>query len=123
MIALNINKTIDTPTVVLDSDNNNFLFEGKSLPEDAMSFYKPILSWVDLYSQNPNKNTVFEFKLEYFNTSTTKQFAKLFLILERIVPEHNVIIKWYYDINDLDMKLSGERFNKLLKINFELITY
>ena len=119
METLILEKTKDTPKVVLDSENNIFLIEGKSLPEDAMSFYKPIIDWVDLYCQSPNKKTIFEFKLEYFNTSTTKQFAKLFLILEKLIPQKEVIIKWYYDKNDLDMKLSGERFNKLLKISFE----
>ncbi len=121
METLILEKTKDTPKVILDSHNNIFLFEYKSLPEDAMSFYKPILNWIELYSESPNKKTVFEFKLEYFNTSTTKQFAKLFLILEKLVPEYDVTIKWYYDKNDLDMKLAGERFNKLLKLNFEFV--
>ena len=121
METLVLEKTKDTPKVILDSKNNIFLIESKSLPEDAMSFYKPIIDWVELYCQSPNKETVFEFKLEYFNTSTTKQFAKLFLTLEKLVPDNNVIIKWYYDKNDLDMKLAGERFDKLLKLDFELI--
>jgi len=121
METLILEKTKDTPKVILDANNNIFLIEKKSLPEDAMSFYKPIIDWVELYCQSPNSETIFEFKLEYFNTSTTKQFAKLFLTLEKLVPDNNVIIKWYYDKNDLDMKLSGERFNKLLKLDFELI--
>ncbi len=121
METLVLEKTKDTPKVILDSKNNIFLIESKSLPEDAMSFYKPIIDWVELYCQSPNKETVFEFKLEYFNTSTTKQFAKLFLTLEKLVPDNKVIIKWYYDKNDLDMKLAGERFDKLLKLDFELI--
>lgn len=119
METLILEKTKDTPKVILDSEKNIFLIESKSLPEDAMSFYKPIIDWIDLYCQSPNEETIFEFKLEYFNTSTTKQFAKLFLTLEKLLPAKKVTINWHYDKNDLDMKLSGERFDKLLKLDFK----
>ena len=34
-----------TPEVVLDKDSNVFMFKGKSLPENPLGFYRPILNW------------------------------------------------------------------------------
>lgn len=121
MKSLIIEKTDETPTVVLDAANNKFLISDTSWPEDAIKFYEPILNWVDTYFQTPNKDTVFEFKMEYFNTASAKQLAKLLSIIQKYSLNSSVRIKWYYEKDDLDMSTAGERYAKLLNMNFELI--
>ena len=121
MEVLKIDKTGDTPNVVLDSENNVFEFSYRSLPENAIDFYDPILNWIDDYSKSPNDLTSIDFKLEYFNTASAKQIAKVLLKLHEISQSSKVIIKWYYDKNDTDMLASGQRYSKLIDLNFEFI--
>ena len=65
METLKINNTEDTPSVILDMDNELFEIAGKSLPEDVNTFYKPVLSWIEEYTRNPAPKTVFNFRLAY----------------------------------------------------------
>ena len=58
--------TEDTPNLVLDIENNVFEISGRSLPEDVVSFYKPVLDWLDEFEENPIPDIAFSFKLEYF---------------------------------------------------------
>jgi hypothetical protein len=121
MDILKIEKTSDTPNVILDSTNNLFEFSYRSLPENAIDFYNPILDWIEEYSKNPNNETVVDFKLEYFNTASAKQIAKVLLKLLEISKKAKVKINWYYDKNDTDMLASGQRYSKLINLEFEFI--
>ena len=82
MSVIKIQGTDDTPTVILDKENNIFEISGRSLPEDVVVFYKPILEWLDEYKNDPLDKTVFNFKLEYFNTASSKLLLDVLLKLE-----------------------------------------
>ena len=43
METIKIMGTDDTPTVILDAENDIFEISGRSLPEDVTAFYDPIL--------------------------------------------------------------------------------
>ena len=113
----------DTPKVILDPENKVFEISARSLPENAIGFYEPVLIWLNNYAQFPIDMTVFDFKLEYFNTSSAKQIAKILLILENLAKKSKVVINWYYKKEDADMLASGTRFSKLIDLNFNLIEY
>ena len=121
MDILKIEKTSDTPNVTLDSSNKIYEFSYRSLPENAIDFYNPILDWIEEYSKNPNEETVVDFKLEYFNTASAKQIAKVLLKLLEVSKTSKVKINWYYDKNDTDMLASGQRYSKLINLEFEFI--
>lgn len=121
--ALLIESTEDTPKVVFDITNKLFEISARSLPENAIGFYEPVLKWLNDYSNSPLDLTVFDFKLEYFNTASAKQLAKFLLILENLAKKSKVVINWYYKKEDADMLASGTRFSKLIDLNFNLIEY
>ena len=118
-----IESTEDTPKVIFDSENKLFQISERSLPENAIGFYEPLLNWLNQYANSPFDLTVFEFKLEYFNTASAKQIAKLLLVLENIGKKTNVVINWYYKKEDSDMLSSGTRFSKLIDLNFNFAEY
>jgi hypothetical protein len=122
MEPLIINKTEDTPQVELDITKGTFSLTGRSLPENAIDFYKPLFSWVEENMQSvTGKNIVVEIKLEYFNTASSKQIAKLFLQLENFIEKNTILIKWYYEKEDNDMLVSGNQYAKFLNLKFEFI--
>jgi len=121
MENLIIDKTSDTPNILLDSLNGKIEISARSLPENAIEFYTPIINWVEEYSKNPSKETNVNFNLEYFNTSSAKQIAKILLLLKQLSNDNKVNIRWHYSADDSDMKSTGERFSKLLNLEFEFI--
>lgn len=121
---LRLNETEDTPQVVLDAEANEFSLSGRSLPEDAVEFYKPVIAWMKKYIEQPNPETVFQVKLQYFNSSSVKQVSDLLLILEEIIKagkKANVI--WFYNEDDELMEIKGEEFKGILNVPFELKVY
>ena len=112
--------TADTPSVILDAERGIFEISQMSLPEDAVDFYSPILAWLRVYAQNPNPETVFNMKLEYFNTASSKQLIQILLILQEMKDRSNVLVKWFYKEIDEDMLALGEEYKQIMQIPFEL---
>ena len=111
--------------VVLDPNKNIFELSGESRPENTSMFYAPVLEWLEQYHHilycEKDKivkevQRVFEFKLEYFNSSSARFIMDVLRQLDRMALEGcSVKVKWYYDKRDDDMKESGEEFFKALK--------
>ncbi|WP_430814224.1 DUF1987 domain-containing protein [Carboxylicivirga sp. RSCT41] len=124
MEVINIAGTDDTPNVILDKDNAKFEISGRSLPEDVNMFYEPILEWIDGYAEAPADKTEFHFKLEYFNTASSKVILDILLKFEEIVEnDHDVVIKWHYHEEEEDMLEAGEEYADIVEIPFDYISY
>jgi len=122
MDPLKLNGTETTIGVLLDKANGIFEFSGKSRPENVIGFFEPIFSWIDQYEQNPNQETVFSFKLDYYNSSSAKVLLRLLVRLEDIFEKgHPVKIQWYFRKTDEDMRESGEDYSTLVTVPFEFI--
>jgi hypothetical protein len=114
----------DTPRIILDPTNDIFEISGRSLPEDAALFYEPIIEWLRRYSETAKTEISFHFKLNYFNTASSKLLLDLLMILEEMANNGTkVFIKWFYDEEDEDMLEAGEEYAELVEIPFELVTY
>ena len=124
METIKIQGTEDTPKVILDKDAEMMEISGRSLPEDVASFYDPILSWLDEYAESPNAKTVFNFKLVYFNTASSKLLLDILMKLEEIHEDgHDVLIKWHYPEDDEDMEEAGEEYSDIVDVPFEQVPY
>ncbi|BDD10288.1 hypothetical protein FUAX_27200 [Fulvitalea axinellae] len=120
MEIINLEGTEDTPKILLDKKNGIFEISGRSLPEDSAEFYQPILDWIKSYGGDPNDKTEFEFKLEYFNTASSKLILDVLSALEDI---DGTRILWYFHEDDEDMEEAGEEFSELVDLSFEFKTY
>ncbi|MBI4645464.1 MAG: DUF1987 domain-containing protein [Bacteroidia bacterium] len=124
MEVINIEEKDGYPKVILDKENGIFLFSGKSLPENAKDFYAGIINWLDEYSKNTNPKTTIIYKMEYFNTASSKRILDVLEKFEEIFNMGNDIeIKWYYLDIDEDMYNAGREFANIVNIPFELIPY
>lgn len=88
---------------------------GRSIPENSIEFYRPLFEWLDDYVKIPSDKTIFDIKLEYFNTSSSKCLVEIFRRLERIT-SNGVVINWFYEEDDEDMQESGEDFKEIIDI-------
>lgn len=119
MENLEIKPAHDTPHVVCDV-TGELLMTGRSLPENPMKVYEPIFKWAEEYS---NEKILLNFKLEYFNTASSKQIFNLIKIFIENKNVKDVHVKWHYEEGDYDSKETGEHFSHLFKIPFEFIEY
>jgi hypothetical protein len=119
--TIKLKPTDDTPSIILDAENNIFQIAGRSMPEDVNAFYEPVLSWIDEYIEYPNEKTAFIFHLNYFNTASSKLLLDIMLRLEELNEQgRKVRIVWTYDPEDEDMQEAGEEFNEIVDVPFEM---
>jgi uncharacterized protein YkuJ len=124
MEPLDIKATNDTPRVLFDPDNNLFEISGRSLPEDVVTFYQPVLDWLDEYTRTPLKKTDFVFKYIYFNTATSKLVQDILIRLEHLQEKGSEVkVSWYYEQDDEDMLDLGIEFKENVNIAFEIVGY
>ncbi|MBL4658679.1 MAG: DUF1987 domain-containing protein [Flavobacteriales bacterium] len=130
MESLHIEATEFTPMVIMDPSTNSFEITGESRPENAGAFYQEILSWLDNYynlrywkdSKFSDVDAVFEFRLEYFNSTSAKFLLDIFMKLATFRKDDiNIKVNWHYDEPDIDMKESGEEFAEMTGLPFEYI--
>lgn len=121
MEPLIIAATDESPGVSFDQDLGKFLIFGKSFPEDVKRFFDPILFWLEEYAKSPNKETNFEFRLEYYNSATSTMILDILYLLERIaeVEEKKVKVIWHYLELDDDMLDTGKEYADMVRIPFE----
>ena len=122
MEAINITGTPKTPTVNFDP-NGTIELKGRSIPENSIEFYKPIIAWLDEYNNNAKAETSVIIQLEYFNTSSSKCILDVFKKLEAIQKggNSNVLINWHYEEDDEDMLEAGEDYQAIINVPFKMI--
>jgi len=124
MQAIKIKGSDDTPNVILDKENGIFEISGRSLPEDVAAFYEPILNWLESYAEDPMEKTVFNFKLEYFNTASSKLLLDVLLKLEDMYDDgKDVLVRWHFPDDDEDMEEAGEEYADIVEVPFEQVSY
>jgi len=122
MDSIIIEGTPKTPTVNFDSATGKIEIKGRSIPENSIEFYKPLVEWLDKYAKSPKSHTKVNIQLEYFNTSSSKCILDVFKKLESIHKASNdVIINWYYEEDDEDMLEAGEDYESIIRVPFKMI--
>lgn len=122
MESISIAGTPKTPTVSFDAAQGKVEIKGRSIPENSIEFYKPLVDWLEEYLSTPAELTEVNIQLEYFNTSSSKCILDVFKKLEAIYKSGNeVVINWYYEEDDEDMLEAGEDYQSIIRIPFKMI--
>ncbi|MBT3647098.1 MAG: DUF1987 domain-containing protein [Flavobacteriales bacterium] len=121
MDPINIEGTPKTPTVNFSSDSGVLEIKGRSIPENAVEFYKPLVDWIGSYGDSAQSNTEVNIQLEYFNTSSSKCILDVFKKLESVNGKTNITINWHYEEDDEDMLEAGEDYQAIINIPFKMI--
>ncbi|HOG19057.1 MAG TPA: DUF1987 domain-containing protein [Salinivirgaceae bacterium] len=120
MEPIKIEGSPKTPTVNFDA-SGKIEIKGRSIPENSIEFYKPLIDWLDQYLNNPAKMTNVNVQLEYFNTSSSKCILDVLKKLEAIYKAGNeVVVNWHYEEDDEDMLEAGEDYQSIIKVPFKM---
>jgi hypothetical protein len=116
-----IESTPKTPSIKFDSKQGKLEIKGRSIPENSVEFYKPLVESLDQYATSPNSPTQVDIQLEYFNTASSKCILDVLKRLETIHRQGNqVIINWYYEEDDEDMREAGEDYQAIVNLTFNM---
>ncbi len=117
-----IDKSTKTPQVIFDPANNFFEISGRSLPENVVKTYEPVLQWIDQNVGKLKNDVVFNFRVDYLNSASAKMVSLILTKLEEFYKSGiGIEIKWYYNLDDDDIQSEGEIYAKLKKIPIKLI--
>jgi hypothetical protein len=123
IMQLNKEGTKHTPEVVWNTETDTQVIKGISIPIDAFGFYSELISFLDTNHSSFNKDIVFEFHLQYFNTASSKS---IFTLVKKITElskslNYNWKIVWKYEDDDDFMIETGENFEEILDCKFEMV--
>jgi hypothetical protein len=122
MDNLKITARKDTPYVSFDSESGILEISGKSLPEDAVKFYAPLVSWVEDYLKSSNSTTVLNLKFIYINTASSKKVIEIINILVKSnAADKDLKINWYYKKDDEEQREEGEDYSDMVNYPFNFI--
>ena len=110
-----------TPKIQFDIDSGQFEISGRSIPENSIEFYNPLLNWLEQNLRTSRQGITLDIKLEYFNTSSSKCLVEIFRKLEKINEKTQVTINWHYLEEDEDMLESGEDYKAIIKLPINMV--
>lgn len=108
------------PQVYFDPKTGHLEIRGRSITENALNFYQPLLEWLNEYLDNPAEEVVFNAIFEYINSSSIIWLMKVFKKLEKHQKNgKSVKINWFYE--DDDIFDAGEDIQAILQVPVNII--
>ena len=118
MKPLVIPKTIATPKIEFNPNSKEFIIEGVSMPENPMSFYKEVISWIEKHIGSSVKEADLAIQLEYFNSSSALILVEIMQKFSELSSGNKVV--WEYKKGDEDIKEAGEEYQIIIGDQLEL---
>lgn len=109
-----IEATERSPFVDFDFAGGRLRMQGESYPEDAASFFGPILEGLQRrLTATRDEVLVFDLEMLYFNSSSAKALMNMFQMLESAAESGQKIqVNWRYHPDDDTMEEFGEDFSE-----------
>ncbi|MCD4655838.1 DUF1987 domain-containing protein [bacterium] len=122
MDNLRIAKTKYTADVHFDAESGILEIEGSSYPENAFEYFQPLARWIRIYITETEKPIIFNLRLQYMNTSSSKCLLDiLYTLEEHLKAGRDVEINWYYQEDDEDSLETGEELSYDMELKFNFI--
>ena len=127
MEHLLIEQTVSTLGVDFDPLSSVLSMRGESYPENAPSFFSPILSWLENYLESLEDGTevLVDLDIIYFNSSSSKVMMNIFDLLDDAARKGvGVRIVWRYHLeNEISEECGREFAEELTAAGFEMKPY
>ena len=122
--TLLIEESSETPKISLDKTTGVLEITGRSLPENSIRFFTPVLQWLEEYVKAPASSTHLTIQLDYFNSASAKKIIEIVMVLEKLLKNaHPISITWCYSNEDELILNRGREIADLSEIPFEMKAY
>lgn len=113
--------TQSTPRVVADWREGVLLMAGESYPENTYEIFDGIISWVDRFLVETERELRLDLRLSYLNTSSIRAMIDIF---DRLQSAHeggrSLSVLWLYDSRNPRSAELGEEFKEDYTFSFEI---
>ena len=101
------------PEVKLNASTGVCEISGESYLEDTDEFYNNIINWLENYIREVNNPITFNFKLTYFNTSSSRSILNVLRVLKKYEEGGgSITVNWYYPEDDESIAEEAEDYMK-----------
>src|SRR6056297_2037737 len=122
MEPLIIEATPKTPKVVFDPNENLYEISGRSLPENVVKTYDPVIKWIERNLAKAKVEIKFNFRMDYLNSASAKMISLILTKLEELYASGiKVNVNWFYNTDDDDIQSEGEIYQMLKKVPIKLV--
>jgi len=101
-------------------EGGQFTLSGSLVSEDADMFFFPLISRLKLIVDG-QRDLIFNFKFDYYNTSATRYISKIIQLMEKLSKTNKVQVNWFYVPSDEIIQELDEMYRDISKINIKLI--
>lgn len=123
MDSISIKATEKTPSIIFDGKQGKLEIKGRSIPPNAVEFYKPLIDGLKQYQPASGLPIQADIYFEFFNTVSSKCILDLLRLLDALHQKgHKVKINWFYESGDKDMQEAGIDFQAILNLPFTIIS-
>lgn len=111
-----------TPSVYYNPNKGLMDMRGKSSPENPIAFYKHLYESLDQFNTTEHISLTTNMAFEYFNTSSSKCLYGYLKKLASLKSQgKGIVVNWYFEEGDEDMKEAGEDLNSFFDYEFNFI--
>ena len=122
LVLQRVEDEYDKPYVSFQAQTGKCELVGESFPEKTAEFYERLMTWIDQYTREVRGPVEFDFKLTYFNTSSSKRILQLMMKLREYAQQGgNVKARWLYHPDDIDLEEDIEDLKLISKLDLEMI--
>lgn len=114
------------PSLLFNAASAEWIISGRCYHNDPQSVFAPVFAWLESLEQQCAHECRFQFRLEFFDTASYKVLLDMLAELKRRIATctiRELSIKWFYEVDDEDMRESGETLMEASHLPFELIGY
>jgi hypothetical protein len=109
------------PSVLLNAETGICEIEGESYLEETSQFYNPIYEWLHEY-MNTKKPILFNFRLSYVNTSSSKHILYILRMLKNYKDSGaQVEAKWFIESGDTDSEEDVEDYMIISGLDINIV--
>jgi len=117
LTRIELEPTKVTPAVIMQ---DGFIsIKGRSIPEDAADFYRPLQKWIREYTATSSQETQVILGFDFINSSSTKWIYSLIKELALYPGVYDRIkVEWYYERGDEELHELGKILHTFIDCPF-----
>ncbi len=121
MDSLYLQETKSSPAIAFNAESGILEISGESYPENSYAFYKPLLQWITLFAMHFPGSIIFNCRISYLNTGSTKSMMDIFDLFEdRFRRGREVQVNWFCDSENDRAVETAEEFMEDVTFPFDI---
>lgn len=122
MKSIRIKQTTDSPSLIIDGEVGLIRLAGKAIAHEPETAYKKLEKEISEYCLEPHFFSTVNIRLINLNSGASKWLYHLLKEIEKFNNKENrFIVNWLYDKDNEFMLETGEDFQQIIDLPFNMI--